>query len=528
MDDIAQAKQYLQQQSDRTGVNLYDHLTDMIAQLLEKRPKNPADVFENVSSQLKRKKFNIESLNAPLGFKKVADINEAQQNVHRFMALLQSGSKNVEEGDEAAGQVPDIQDLAHLFESAGVYLGSDETFYLTLSIHQLMRDQSLQSARFWGKVSGLKNPYYIVEAEGGSADEEPAGEEERKPEVVKPATIDMPEFEGFPGPKKPADSTLPKEEGTGCNKYTYYACTALGNPWVRLPDVLPEHITAARSIRKLMTGDLSTIIESHPLFPGTEAHYLRAQIARITAATVVCPLGYYTFDPESADEEHPELNTAIIVNAEYEVLPNESMLTLDNWVHQIPYVMPQGRTVWVNPVKSGGDGEDGDGERNEDEERDDEDDETGDATGGESEREIEPEIGPALLTPLIEDSEMAAGLQAWSVRACSRMLPLKFTPIHLRSNRWPGAHAVYYNGKFACVYMGDGLKDLAGMPFAAPALPAFQAEYVPPPAVAGPLGLTEQNDPSVEDEKKFEEMLKEKQDDAEPDEEDGGEEDGGD
>ena len=40
-----------------------------------------------------------------------------------------------------------------------------------------------------------------------------------------------------------------------------------------------------------------------PHFPGNEANYLRAQIARITAATHVSPLGYYAFDEEGDDEE---------------------------------------------------------------------------------------------------------------------------------------------------------------------------------------------------------------------------------
>ena len=43
-------------------------------------------------------------------------------------------------------------------------------------------------------------------------------------------------------------------------------------------------------------------IVSYPPFPGTEAHYLRAQIARVAAATVVSPNGYYKLD----DEEEPQ------------------------------------------------------------------------------------------------------------------------------------------------------------------------------------------------------------------------------
>jgi hypothetical protein len=36
---------------------------------------------------------------------------------------------------------------------------------------------------------------------------------------------------------------------------------------------------------------------------GNEANYLRAQIARITAATLVSPNGFYAFDEENEDED---------------------------------------------------------------------------------------------------------------------------------------------------------------------------------------------------------------------------------
>ncbi|ORZ31730.1 radial spokehead-like protein [Catenaria anguillulae PL171] len=562
MDDIASAKQYLQQHSDRTGINLYDHLTDLVASLLERRPKNPADVFEGVSAQLKRKRFNLDALNAPLGYNKVPDTSQAHQGVHKLVALLQASTKNTEDqADDGAGQVPDILDLAHLFESTGVSLGKEETLFLALAIHQLVKDQGLQSARFWGKIHGTEKSYYIVEAEGGPSEEDAAaaaaaatpastdaaaakeaggggGDASATASTapVDPAKlIDMPEFQGFKAPAKPVVHEVPKEEGTGCNKYTYFVCTSLGDSWTRLPDTHPSHISTARTLRKLLTGHLSRPICSYPPFPAglTEAHYLRAQIARITASTVVCPQGYYTFDPEAADEEHPELNTAIIVNAEYEVLPNDAMLSLDNWVHQMPHVLPQGRTVWVNPVPEkeegdeGGEGGDGGGGGDEEaEEKDEDEDEedggdSGNATRGDAEQEIEPESGPALLTAVTEDAEVCPGVASWSVRACSRLLPVKFSPVHLRSNRWPGAHAVYYNGKFACVYVGDGIKELGSTPFTLPAVPKMRAEYAVPAKWAGKVGLTEKDDPSVADEKAFEEMLKQKEDDAMPDEDDG-------
>jgi len=46
-------------------------------------------------------------------------------------------------------------------------------------------------------------------------------------------------------------------------------------------------------------------VVSYPPFPGNEANYLRALIARISAATHISPQGYYIFE-EDEDEEIDE------------------------------------------------------------------------------------------------------------------------------------------------------------------------------------------------------------------------------
>ena len=44
-------------------------------------------------------------------------------------------------------------------------------------------------------------------------------------------------------------------------------------------------------------------VVSYPHFNGTEANYLRAQIARISAGTHISPAGYYIFEEDDEDEE---------------------------------------------------------------------------------------------------------------------------------------------------------------------------------------------------------------------------------
>lgn len=47
-------------------------------------------------------------------------------------------------------------------------------------------------------------------------------------------------------------------------------------------------------------------IHTFPPFPGTERNYLRAQIARISAATLVSPIGFFTLATEDEEEALPE------------------------------------------------------------------------------------------------------------------------------------------------------------------------------------------------------------------------------
>lgn len=187
-----------------------------------------------------------------------------------------------------------------------VSLGKEETYLTLLAIRNLVAEKNLQSVRLFGKIFGSGNDYLVVESERRPEDdeseeaEEPAAPAPAANEFAKPTELaddEMPTSTHKPNPP------IPKEAGTGVNRYVYYVCNYPGAEWTRLPDATPAHIQTARKIRKAFTGNLDAKIVSHPPFHGTEAHYLRAQIARIAATTVVSPNGYYKFDEEEEPEE---------------------------------------------------------------------------------------------------------------------------------------------------------------------------------------------------------------------------------
>ncbi len=84
-------------------------------------------------------------------------------------------------------------------------------------------------------------------------------------------------------------------------------------------------------------------VVSFPPFPGNEANYLRAQIARISAGTQVSPLGFYVFDEEEEEEEDAEGRDSFIINPDFEGVPVRELVdsTLSNWVHHVQHILPQ-------------------------------------------------------------------------------------------------------------------------------------------------------------------------------------------
>lgn len=67
------------------------------------------------------------------------------------------------------------------------------------------------------------------------------------------------------------------------------------------------------------------------------------------------------------------------------------MTSIGNWVHHVPYVLPQGRVTWEAPkvVKEEAEG---------DEEKEEEEEEAEDEGNS-----AEPETGPSPLTPITSD-----------------------------------------------------------------------------------------------------------------------------
>ena len=69
--------------------------------------------------------------------------------------------------------------------------------------------------------------------------------------------------------------------GTGVNKNVYWVTNSPLDAWVMLPDLKPQDIINARSIKYIISGNLDSKIYTNPFYFESEKTYLRAQISRI-------------------------------------------------------------------------------------------------------------------------------------------------------------------------------------------------------------------------------------------------------
>lgn len=418
-----EAKAYFQQ-TNAAGVSLHSHLTEVIHKLITSKDPNALENFENISLETKKAHFTAAEPGAKNVCPPPAPTDEAWKK--RSNALFR-----VDAGDSAG--VPNLLEEASLFEWAGIGLAVEEVYRLFLAMTGLKASQKLKSVRFFGKIFGTAKDYYIVE-----------GEFQELPKTTAVAV------EG---------ATPPEPPGTGLNQYAYFVTNDISEPFSLLPDVTPAQVVAAALLKKYFTGNLDAPVRCFPPFMGNESVFLRAQIARIYAATKLAPEGKFKLDEEVETGPQP-----LVEEPEYEAAGAADMLEADKWCHLVPKILKIGRCT--NPVKEG------EGEE-----------------GGEEEVE-EPEEETPALTAVSADEQISELMPempepAWSIKQYGSR---DAAVVIAKSNRWPGAFSAFKGGKFANLYMGDGSMRLGG---------AF-TPVAPPKILGEPEDAEEQPDVTLE------------------------------
>lgn len=275
-----------------------------------------------------------------------------------------------------------------MFEWAGLGFSKSETFRLSVSLQRLAQVNGTSSMRFWGKMLGYGADFYIAEGE-------------------------------LTGQSEPEDLNAEEFGPTSANKFTYWAMKDNGTyEWVRLPNVRREQILIARQLRRFVKSDLEAKVTGHPPFPGLEKHFLRAQIARISASTVVCPAGYFQENDTTGEIEPAE---------EPEIKSAQDLADLGSWVHFAKEINAKYGRATPLPPQTNADGE-----------------------------EV-PFEGEEFASPLRALSDDATS--SWLVdRLPGTLVPAVGEFAVVRSLVWPGAVGIAVGKKFLNVYVGNGVK----------------------------------------------------------------------
>ena len=392
MSTIEDAKLILERDSGKG--NVYDHISKVILKVLQQNQADPIHHFENISLSIKD------------------ELNQMPKQTSELLLACSSSMLTALKSQKSVGEEHDIQNVvsdAGLLDWSGLSFTQEEIFFVQNLMYKLVQETQeenpIAKVRFWGKLLTCTGKDYIV----------------------------------FECVDQALNEISPGLEGRdGANKYAYYVLS--DGKMSRLPDVEETHLVYARTTRKYLTGKLNVEVSGYPLFPGKEAHYLRALISLISSDTAVAPISFFGLNEEedivskmdNSEEEIPE-----------KLLP-ENVANLDSWAYIQRCINSMGRMR--NPKI---DGEDGEVE--------------------------DPKYASATLereTPL---APLSDGSSRWNssvfLNAASHDIGV------LRSCKWPGAVAVSVVGqvRFVNCYVGYGMATMSDS-YTPPSLPSLQME----------------------------------------------------
>jgi len=299
---------------DGPYVGEYEHLEKIINRVVSEKPKDAYGLVEVLSRMVREQPdTGIPTTNE--------DLDAAVAYVQKVREL----DKVPSEGEPAApvnvgSQVPDFLEDAEVLQWAGVGFGELESYKIKCALRNLafkQMENGYTRIRLWGKMLGTDADYYVAEA----YKEGDVGEPDEENPDAEPA-------------------------GSGANKYSYLVTNDLASQeWTKLPNTRPKDILAARRIKKLLTGNTSAKVVTHPPFPGTEDVLLRAQIARISADVTLMFKDTLKREGNFGEEEA----TDPAPNEEFVMPTVDQLMTAEGWQHSEPHILQIGRTTHREP-----------------------------------------------------------------------------------------------------------------------------------------------------------------------------------
>ncbi|CAF1444669.1 unnamed protein product, partial [Adineta ricciae] len=430
--------------SDKTLLNndIYDQVVRILRHHLLYRPNRPYKLVEELYRT------------------NMTDETESFLDVKKQLAIL-SNPLIVENNTEEI--LRNMLEIDNFFKIIGVGLNMErEIYWIWVSMKMLaIENPNIQKLRFWGKIFGMRNDYYIVEADFHSFDEIDSNDSEF---ITYQSMFSAEEETNMTTNKK----IPPELAGEGVNEKIIYVSTGIDQPFVQLPLVTPEQIELSRQIQRFFTGDLEAAVLSPSGFPGVEKHLLRAQIQRVSAGTQIAPKDYFRVsirDESEEEEEESSSEDSNVQNIKFKINDDFKGHTIENlalssgeyWVHCVPYLYEQGRHIYYSQLDGN----------------------------------AKPKTHVHSFSSLNDDIAIDECHSAWSIGITSTCVPT-YAKAFVRSNRWPGAFTVGDRHRFENIYIGWGLKNFNECSQASMINIFPQNEYK--------FDLIEKDDPTVEEE----------------------------
>lgn len=167
-------------QSGANGDSLFDHLANVVAKVIDERPSNVVDYFELFSERVRLESFKIDENSLEEGYKEPSRLAIAQKLLPQLIEKSKRPISDPEDAGENPEQSPDEDDegdviycappardlweLQFYWNLLGIGFPREEVSSLARSIERLKANPKVGSCRFWGKLLGLKNDYYVVES----------------------------------------------------------------------------------------------------------------------------------------------------------------------------------------------------------------------------------------------------------------------------------------------------------------------------------------------------------------------------
>lgn len=237
------------------GVNLYDHLMNVLGKILLEKEGNPYANFERISASLKDKDVFLGCSEAVdnLIRENGADLETEIRKMRAFLKLEpkvepvegDEDSPAKEEEPPATNVLSNVITQERLTRKCGVSIGEEDAYLLSTALKKFSGSKNAVKCLFWGKIMGHNVDYWVTEC--------PTAEKQEREEVT----------------------ARDEAAGMGVNAKTYWVTTDLiAGEWNELPTVTAKQVRQARTLRYVFTGNLTRKIISSPEFDGEERHYV--------------------------------------------------------------------------------------------------------------------------------------------------------------------------------------------------------------------------------------------------------------